>query len=285
MATLKSSLKMIGTLDNLSFYRVAGSKEIFVRAKGGPSSKRVKTDPGFARTRENASEFAARAIAGNMIREGLKGGLTEIIDYRLVQSLHAPLRTLQVLDLRRPGERGISLSENAVIVEGLSLNKSCNLESLIRTPISCEIREDGTATVHIPKLAPGINLRLKSRHQFFRICAVLASVPDIHRVGEQWIPMVPNHRSGSKKVYDHTPWIHASTTTEPYTFHLEQKIKPDSDRFIWMLSVGVQIGRMVTPTEIVPIPRKGAAKVMRALSGRKMEGEPGEDVQPSPEVV
>jgi hypothetical protein len=51
--------KMIGTVDDLTFYkgRVREGSAYLVRDKGGVSAERIATDPAFQRTRENNADF------------------------------------------------------------------------------------------------------------------------------------------------------------------------------------------------------------------------------------
>lgn len=55
-----------GTLGNVTFYK---SKEGYkVRKKGGVSKERMMTEPSYARTRENLSQFGLNAKAGKLVR-------------------------------------------------------------------------------------------------------------------------------------------------------------------------------------------------------------------------
>jgi len=69
MAKNSSLFKIEGTLDEVTFYKRNGSH--YVRTKGGISKARIMNEPGFARTRENMSEFATAAQAGKLMRHSL----------------------------------------------------------------------------------------------------------------------------------------------------------------------------------------------------------------------
>ena len=66
MAKQKGLFKVEGTLDDVTFYKKGDT--FFIRNKGGVTKERFLTDPSFARTRENGSEFANVAASGKMIR-------------------------------------------------------------------------------------------------------------------------------------------------------------------------------------------------------------------------
>jgi hypothetical protein len=78
MAHQAGPLRFKGKLGGLSFYH---NKQYgyLVRLKGGPDREEIARSPRFARTRENAAEFALAAVTGKLIRQavwastGLKG--------------------------------------------------------------------------------------------------------------------------------------------------------------------------------------------------------------------
>src|SRR5687767_1485078 len=90
MAHQAGPLRLKGQLGGLSFYhnRQYG---YLVRQKGGPDREEVAKSPRFARTRENATEFALASAAGKLIRQvvraatGLKGDTN--VSQRLVGTL------------------------------------------------------------------------------------------------------------------------------------------------------------------------------------------------------
>lgn len=78
MAHQAGPLRFKGKLGGLSFYH---NKQYgyLVRQKGGPDKELIASSPTFARTRENAAEFALAAALGKLLRKavlastGLKG--------------------------------------------------------------------------------------------------------------------------------------------------------------------------------------------------------------------
>ena len=71
MARQKGHIKYVGTLGEVRHFKIKGNEGYFAGLKGGPTAEQVKTAPGFIRTRENMSEFAACANAGKSVRIGL----------------------------------------------------------------------------------------------------------------------------------------------------------------------------------------------------------------------
>ncbi len=71
MAHQAGPLRFKGKLGDLSFYH---NKQYgyLVRQKGGPDREQVLRNEQFARTRENAAEFALAAVAGKLIRRAVR---------------------------------------------------------------------------------------------------------------------------------------------------------------------------------------------------------------------
>jgi hypothetical protein len=266
MAILDSILSMTGSLDNLSFYKVKGSNKVHVRRKGGVSKKRMKTDPNFAKLRLHQKEFAGRTIAGQMVAHATYP-LRSIRNYNLVGALHKPFKAIQDRDPKNKlGERGISLSENPRLLEGLSLNTKRNLESIVAAPIQHSITETGEAIVQIPQLIPGINLHLSPTSQYYRIIAVLGAVPDIHFQNDKYVSSVPNLDRGPC-IYDTTGWFHSSSNMDPHTFRLLPTEALATNNFVWMLSLGIEIGHQKTFDRIETADGEGAARILRIAPG------------------
>ncbi len=70
MARQGGLLKVVGKLDDLSFYKSADG--FLVRTKGGVSADRINSDPTFQRTRENNAEFGMSAGAGKAVENSSK---------------------------------------------------------------------------------------------------------------------------------------------------------------------------------------------------------------------
>ena len=124
MARQSGPLKVTGCIGDLSFYhdRTYG---YLVRQKGGPSSDQVAKSPQFARTRENAAEFAIAARCGKLIRRavwavtGMKGDST--VTPRLA-SLLVRIGKLDVVSERgeRSPERGLLSVEGRTLLHSFA---------------------------------------------------------------------------------------------------------------------------------------------------------------------
>ena len=80
MARQKGHVKYVGTLGEVRHFKIKGNTGYYAGLKGGPTGEQVKTAPGFVRTRENMSEFAACAMAGKSLRIALSSLLKQMTD-------------------------------------------------------------------------------------------------------------------------------------------------------------------------------------------------------------
>lgn len=72
---------MTGPVGNLSFYKSRG--KYFVRRKSGVNGDRIKSEPAFARTRENISEFRRAVLATKLLRAAFTSLLSRVADNRV----------------------------------------------------------------------------------------------------------------------------------------------------------------------------------------------------------
>ena len=80
MAQQKGHVKYVGTLGEVRHFKIKGNTGYYAGLKGGPTGEQVKTAPGFVRTRENMSEFAACAMAGKSVRIALSALMKQMTD-------------------------------------------------------------------------------------------------------------------------------------------------------------------------------------------------------------
>src|SRR5262245_47359014 len=119
MAQLIGNIQIIGSLSNLSFYKMRGSDKIIVRKKGGPTRKQVKKSPKFENTRRNNKEFGGRSTATAYIKDVL-WPLLFLADYNIVGPINALLKPIQEMDKTSvSGKRNILISKNPRLLEGL----------------------------------------------------------------------------------------------------------------------------------------------------------------------
>ena len=98
MAKQKGHIKYVGTLGEVRHFKIKGNTGYFAGLKGGPTAEQVKTAPGFIRTRENMSEFAACAYAGKSVRIGLSSLMKQMTDSQFTGRLTAIMKKINIED-------------------------------------------------------------------------------------------------------------------------------------------------------------------------------------------
>jgi hypothetical protein len=261
MAKLEPGFGFTGTINNISAYKMRGSDKIILRSKGGPSKQKISRSPNFINTRRNNMEFGGRSKAAGWIMRGLHLHKS-LSDYNIAGPLQALLRSVQLLDDKNPwGERNIALTKNPKILEGFSLNKKWIFDSVIRSPIYCELsRQQLSAQVKLPALMPGINFFSPAFHPVFSFSCCLAVVPDIfyrekdYKASEEYKQIGPD--------YFQTDWFAVSKGCGEQTLQLQIKKTPPDENFSLMLSVGLLYGAVTEPGKWDQALYAGSAKLL-----------------------
>lgn len=142
MAKLGGILKIEGTLDNMTFYKSKDGH--IVRTKGGVSKDRIQSDPAFARTRENGSEFGASASAGKLLRTSVRSLLMKAKDGRVASRLTQAMTKVKNFDTTSArGERnvfsGLQTQEGKEILKGFNFNNQAVMSTVLSTPYTVDV--------------------------------------------------------------------------------------------------------------------------------------------------
>lgn len=158
MAKLKSLIKIEGTLDDLTFYK--GKEGFLVRTKGGISKGRINSDPAFARTRENGSEFGMAATSGKTLRRAILDLLVDAKDGLVTSRLTRVMTQVKNTDITsNRGERtvalGITTPDGQLALKGFNFNNRAIMSSVILSDV---VLTPATGTVVITNFTPRQNL-------------------------------------------------------------------------------------------------------------------------------
>lgn len=268
MAKLIPGVEFTGSIGSLSAYRMRGVNGIVLRHKTGPSRASIKTSEKFANTRRVYSEFGGRSTATKWIMQMLHP-LKALADYNIAGPLNALLKPIQKSDTKGAwGERKILLTNNPAILEGFSLNRETNFESIVRAPITCSIsRETLTAEGTIPELMPDINFKPNAKYRLYSFQAVLGVVPNIFYTDNGYGPSL---EFSSTPLYAcrcvvESPWFATLQGSAAQTLTLKLDSSPPDNHFTLMLSIGIRYGSHTGVDTIEQMKYAGAAKIVRAV--------------------
>lgn len=175
MAKQNSYLKIKGTLGGLSFYKSRAGH--LVREKGGIDGKRIATDPAFARTRENLSEFGRAAQGAQLLRAAFKSTLKLSKDKQLVPRMSRLVMQVvkgDTVSLR--GERNMATG-NIALLEKFEFNGNTPLEKTFSAAYTATIdRATGVLQVSLPAFVPDEEVSFPAGATHFSLIASGAEV-------------------------------------------------------------------------------------------------------------
>lgn len=128
-----------GTMGNVTFYK--SEEGYLIREKGGVSKERIATDPKFARTRENNSQFGLNAKAGKLVRDAIAALLKKAKDKRVTSRLTKVMSEVAKYDrvsIRGQKKIAIALENEAAcnILKGFNFNNQAIMETILTAPCS-----------------------------------------------------------------------------------------------------------------------------------------------------
>jgi len=258
MAQLIGNLQFIGSLDNLSYYKMRGSDKIIVRKKGGPSRKQVKKSPRFENTRRNNKEFGGRSLAAKQVSSALFL-LRFLADYNITGPINALLKPIQEMDTHNDfGKRSILISKHPRLLEGFQMNRSNLFETIIRNPVSYSI-QDRQAIFEIPELIPGINFMAPGNYSCYQIIAITKLIADIVYKDDAYGYQPIGKRYAAK--YAKTDWLPVNTRTAATQLIIKDLPAEKPEGYTMVVSLGISVGTL-QGIQIEPVPYVGAAKII-----------------------
>jgi hypothetical protein len=218
----------------------------------------VKKGKNFENTRRNNMEFGGRALAASTIK-GYLHPLLFLADYNIVGPLNALLRAIQKMDVTSGwGKRHVLLTKQPRLLEGFSLNRRYLFETLVRTPVVCNLQGE-QIHIELPALMPHINFMPPATYPYYRFIATAGLVRDIYYSEQGYKPT-----NTSKWTFNFTQsdWLPVNAPASAHTLTLKgMPANKPADCSI-MVALGIAFGQMQGDT-IVPEKYVGGAKVLR----------------------
>ena len=180
MARQKGHVKYVGTLGEVRHFKIKGNDGYFAGLKGGPSAEQVKTAPGFIRTRENMSEFAACANAGKSVRIGLSALMKQMTDSQFTGRLTAIMKKINIEDgSEARGQRAVLVSQQPQYLKGLDFNRNISFNGVFSAPFTLTANVDkNESTLNVPAFNPLNFLNIPSGATHFRIINAISVISD-----------------------------------------------------------------------------------------------------------
>jgi hypothetical protein len=266
MAKSLTNFPYLGTLNNVTSYKMRGCDDIIFRMKGGPSREQIKMSDKFENTRRNNSEFGGRATTSGWIMKMIQP-LKVLGDHNIVGPFNSLLRRIQVMDeVSAHGQRSVCLSREPRILMGFSLNKKNPFDTIIRTPVNYELDRAGLkASLDIPALVPRINFFVPWNYPYYGLQVCLGVIPDLF-YDKSMKSYKPDHGYDRyKPQLAETEWYPVSEGSPATSLQLNWPAVPPDQQFSLVLSVGIRYGNIGLGNKIVQVKYGGAAKVLEVV--------------------
>ena len=219
MGKLDSTITLTGSVGNLSFYKTQDG--YIVRRKYGPSARRIKTDPAYARTRENNAEFARAGKATRLMRQAFAPLLPSMSDNRVSGRLTREFLRVIKSDARNPGgERNVSHGNNALL-EGFEFNVHGSLSNSLRAAFTASV-DSGNASINVAEFNSSKSVFAAEGATHFRLRSAAAV---INFIENSWQATTADSEA-----------LPLESTLVP-ALHLEHKLAPGPDPVFLVLGI------------------------------------------------
>jgi hypothetical protein len=176
MARQDSFIKLNGQMGGVSFYK-SSLDGYQARQKGGVDAKRIKTDPAFARTRENGSEFGRAGSNGKLLRTAFRSQLQTTGDSRMANRLSRLFNAIIKSDpIGLRGERTVA-NGDLDLLRGFDFNDDGKLAQTFFAPYTTDVdRATGTVSISMPAFVPTDMIAYPAGATHFRLVTAAAEV-------------------------------------------------------------------------------------------------------------
>ncbi len=175
MARQKGIIPLEGTIGNITFLKTRDG--YLAKEKSSIPASRMYTDPAFARTRENWSEFGNAGKGAKLIRATFNQALRLVKDRRLTGNLVKMLvRVVQSDTVHERGQRRVSAG-NLSLLEGFEFNSGSRLDQVLYAPYTVTVdRAEGEVSVSVSPFVPAQAVIAPGGTTHCRVIAAAAAV-------------------------------------------------------------------------------------------------------------
>jgi hypothetical protein len=265
MAKLKSILKINGSLQGLTIYKLPGIEDPIVRLASGPTKEDIQTKPQYDVLRRNLSETGGRSTATSYLMRTFQL-LKPLADPDTAGQLNRLLKAVQVGDTESEfGKRAVRFSQLPTVLNGFSLTRALPFDTVVRGALCCTLsKETLSASLEMPALLPRLTFFAPEGYAYCRLVATLGIAPDLFFGEPKYRPLGDYDACFAQSA--HTEWFAAGSGTTAQTLHLSLPVTPPNEAFSLVLAVGVQLGVPGAGGVIEPVRKRvGSAKIVAAL--------------------
>ena len=259
MARQKGPIKYIGTLGDIRHFKIKNTDGYFAGMIGGPTAEQIKTDPAFARTRENMSEFGGSANVAKAVRIAFAELVKSVADSRLTGRLTALMKKINKEDTTGiRGQRPILVSQYPEHLKNAEFNKNTTFGSVMFAPFTITPNVDrNSSDLVISPFKPknSINIPIGATH--FRIVNAIGVISDY---------IFDTETKMHQQVNEAIKAVLAEIMTPPNALDFSQRLE-DAKKPVKLLFVGPNgAGKTTTIAKIATMLKKKGMTVCLAAT-------------------
>jgi len=263
MARLNNDFTFTGRIGRLTAYKMSGVKQIVVRSIGGPTAEQIKNLPQFKTTRAINAEWKGVMMSRKALRLAIMP-VNHLRDYNYASILNRITGNIMKAGSNDDsGTRPVLFSQFNYLLEGFDLNENNLLHSVVSSQIRATInRESLSATIELPEIIPGINLRNYQKLPFYRFVFNMGTISDF-----AWDEAVQDYRPIDKdnlirnKIT--TEWLQSNQKRPAETLELPSlNFEPIGDHTSIIIAGGIEFGMPTAVGSIEFVPRSGSGKIL-----------------------
>ena len=232
-----------GSFGDYSFYKRKDSDKVIIRLKGGASKDKFYKDPRMAKCRENAQKFSGASTIGKTIRHAMLD--VAKLGYSMVSSdINSVVSKIRKLTPVETDHDQVIFSNGLHLLQGFNLNKLNVFDSVISTPLQSAInRITHKATLQLPQLTPGMNLKNPWNLPYFRFVMNFGIIRDMHFESGKYRTITPN--TSDYTILEKTEWASFNMSHPAQTFDFQFDNPVFDEHCYLMLSIGIEFGKQV----------------------------------------
>ena len=270
MARVNGIFNITGSLQNVSFYTMKGSDKVYVRTKGGPTSRRMKVGPEFELVRKHQVEWKG-CVKFSQDFSACLNSIYRMRDYNVSPVLNGIAKKIMKLDTEHEiGERSILLSKSRETFEGFNLNRRFPFNAVFRTSLQVEIdKKQGRMVIRIPLIVTANDLYNVQNLPYFRLTFNLCHFSDMifsSSASKSYVSAISE--INLRRVEKSTEWLPANDVIPEQTLelNLNKEISDEEmEHLTCMGSAGIEFGNTGAGGKIEPVKFACCAKILKVL--------------------
>jgi len=270
MARVKGALQITGGIKGVSFYTMKGCDTIFMRTKGGPSKRRMKTGKEFELVRKHQVEWGACVLFSRAM-DNATAGLKKLGDFNVSPVWNGLGKKIMKLDTEHVvGERSIELTKCKHVLEGYNLNRNFAFNAVFRTSIQFDLDvKTEILKVKLPRINTENDIYNVQKLPYFRLIFSLGMLSDIYFDAtispSSFRPFFKNDIGYS--ITNETEWLSAHDLIAEQTLEvvlppwISEEMKP---HYTYLVCAAIEFGNVGFAGKIEPVKNASCAKIMMA---------------------